>query len=168
MTRLRRTAAVVAGSALVVVAAGCQYHTELAAECVTYRTAQDLTGTIVTDIDAPLEVRPGQTFTITVNDVSVRGVSGTAEDPQYPNGVLSVTGPVSPAGDIAVGEDVLAGGTPLPNALTYTAAGSPGDTISIRVQQAQSFYGDFLFGDRYTCDGQGRQLAAIQVVGPDA
>ena len=48
------------------------------------------------------------------------------------------------------------------------ATGDPGDRITIGVQMAQSFYGDFLFGDRYTCGGQGRQVASIPIVAPSS
>jgi hypothetical protein len=165
----RRVSAVAASGALVLLAAGCQYHQELPAGCVSYRTGAEVDGTIVVDLDAPGRVRPGQTFTVTVRDVSVIGVTtGGEQGPQYPNGILSVAGAATPAGDVTVGEDVLAGGNPLPNTLTYTATGDPGDRITVGVQMAQSFYGDFLFGDRYTCGGQGRQVASIPVVAPSS
>jgi hypothetical protein len=168
MTRLRRTGVVLAGGALLFVADGCRVHTELAASCVSYPSNLESTGTIVVEVDAPPKVAPGETFTVTVDDLSVLGVGNGDSGPQFPNGVLSVTGPVAPSGDVAVGEDVLTGGTPLPNTLTYTVTGSPGDTIRIQIETAQSFYGDFLHGQRWTCDGQGRQLAVIQVADPTA
>jgi hypothetical protein len=166
---LRRVGAVVASGALVFLTAGCRYHAELPAACTSYRTGAEVDGTIVVDLDAPGKVTPGQAFTVTVRDVSVTGVSSGGEGgPQYPNGVLSVSGAAEPVGEVIVGEDVLSGGNPLPNTLSYTATGRPGDTITIGIQTAQSFYGDFLFGDRYTCDGQGRLVASIPVVAPVA
>jgi hypothetical protein len=163
----RRVGTVVASGALMLLTAGCRFHTELPAACVSYRTGAEIDGTIVVDLDAPGRVTPGQTFTITVQDVSVRGVTtGGEAGPQYPNGVLSVSGAVEPIGAVAVGEDVLSGGNPLPNTLTYRSTGHPGDTITVGIEMAQSFYGNFLFGDRYTCSGEGRLVASIPVVAP--
>jgi hypothetical protein len=167
MATLRQASAVLAGSALLMVAAGCRIQTEMTAPCVSYPGGLSSSGTIVIDIDVPLEVAPGETFTITARDVTVVGVSSDV-GPQFPNGILSVTGPVSPAGDVVVGEDVLTGGMPLPTTLTYTATGDPGDTIGINIQRAQAFYGNYLHGQRYTCEGQGRQVAAIAVVSETA
>lgn len=45
---------------------------------MSYRTGQSLTGTIVTDIDATPKVTPGQTFTITVENIWVWAVPGPA------------------------------------------------------------------------------------------
>ena len=166
MVTLRRGGAVLASGALLLAAAGCRIHTEFSSTCSSYPGDIESTGTVVVDIDVPLKVAPGETFTITARDITVVGISGEFGPPQFPNGILSATGPVAPAGDVAVGEDVLSGGTPLPNTLTYTASGDPGDTIIIRIELAQAFYGDFLHGHRYTCGGQDRQVAAIEVADP--
>jgi hypothetical protein len=164
--RTRATGAVAAAGTLLLVAAGCRTHTELAATCTSYRTGQASSASIISDIEAPARVVPGQTFTVTVEDLHVWGV-GSGTDARFPNGILTIGRPASPEGDVVVGEDVLSGGTPLPNTLTLTAHGTPGDTITVRVRQAQSYFSDILpGGDRITCDGGDRPVATIEVVAP--
>ena len=104
-------------------------------------------------------------FTFTIRVDSLTGYAGPPGGGVggLRTGTLSVGGPVSPAGDWAVGQGLF-GGTPFPNERTFTVTGDPGDTIVVAIESGSNFQGSFPAGILTTCDAGGVTLATIQVV----
>lgn len=92
------------------------------------------------DLEVPAKVAPGATFTTRVDDLHGYSQNDWGE-PAYPEGTLSVTGPMEPSARLHVGESALAGGEPLPKTLTFTATGEAGETMGIDVVEGSSLIG---------------------------
>ena len=154
--------AAVAGLSL----AGCRIDESIGATCSTSPpTPHSQFGTVDVSLDAPLSVVAGMSFAITVDHMTgYPGPPGQGGG-SFPSGVLSVTGAVSPAGDVAVGESLF-GGEPYPNVREFTATGEPGDVIVLAAVRGSSFQGSFPQGVLATCNAGGYVLAEIEVVAP--
>lgn len=169
--KLRRTTGgVLALVGLAVALSGCEVRAQLEADCTAYPDPWPLPGDgpgeVRVDLEVPASVAPGATFRVRVDDL--HGFSDTDWAPaEYREGVLSVTGPVEPSGRFHVGEGALAGGEPLPNTLTFTATGEPGESIAIDVVEGSSLIGGFLQGHLTTCTptGDGR-VASVPIKAP--
>lgn len=161
------------GAAALAVAAGvllpgCEVSTEVYAQCSTSPPApHQENGVIESTIDLPLEVAPGETFTITVRHIGAYSgpPGGSAWD--QPTGTISVTGPVTPSGTFSAGQDLF-GGTPFPVALTFQATGQPGETIRVAAVSGSGWQGTFPDLLRLSCSAVGdATIGHVGIVAPD-
>lgn len=148
--------------------AGCEVEKQFAAQCTTSppvpRQGQ---GFVDIDVEVPPKVTPGTTFEVRVDSMTgypfTQGGSGS-----YPNGVISVTGPVTPSGTVSVGRGLF-GGTPYPNTIELTVTGEPGDKIRIGAVRGSSFFGTIPNGFVATCSSggdNGAEVVLIPIVEP--
>jgi hypothetical protein len=130
--------------------AGCEVHFEGPAACVVSppQPHQDL-GWAEATLDIPVNVTPGQTFTVTVEQLRAFPGPPPQEPFELDSGTLAVTGPVTPSGNIPVGKSQT-GGSVYPNTLTFTATGQPGDTITFTMVDGSNSGGIVQFGVRCT------------------
>jgi hypothetical protein len=162
MTRSRTARAAFAAATLGLVAgglSGCEFSGGFGATCSTSPPVphQEF-GTVSAVIDMPWVLHPGETFTL-----EVRHMIGYGGPPpgggSLAGGVLSVTGGVSPSGNIGAGE-------PYPNRFEFEVTGQPGDSVRVGVVGGSSFQGTFPNGFFVSCNAHDQELARIQIVEP--
>lgn len=140
------------------VLAGCQIDAQYGANCTTSPPVPHQNfGVVDVSIDIPLYAAPGSTFVVTVFNMDAsNGSTG-----QFPSGVISVTGPVTPSGTIAVG-------SPYPNTLSFRATGEPGEVIHFNAESGFAIYGDFpTSGFGLDCDAGGPEIGTTTIKAPD-
>jgi hypothetical protein len=149
------------------VISGCNVSQTYGARCSTSPPVphQD-PGAISMDADAPAQVAPGETFTLTVNGIGVQGGAPGPSLPQAHRATFYVTGAVNPSGNMSVGS--ISSPAVWPHEVELTATGQPGETIEIGVVSASRIEGTFPNLGSITCDvGDGERLATLDIVGPD-
>lgn len=90
-------------------------------------------GVISASIDAPLSVKPGETFTVKVNSIGVQDANVTNPPPANAAG-LTLSGPSDPTGNVPLGS--LSAPPPWPTTTQVTVTGQPGQTIHVGVAGA--------------------------------
>jgi hypothetical protein len=126
-------------------------------------------GLISGDIDTPLQVHPGDTFTLTVNGIGVVLDTGQGSDPPPARtATITIAGGAQPSGDIHFGSGSTA--AVWPTSLPVTVTGQPGETIDIRVSQAERIFGPFPSPRSYDLNCQTApddgELVSIAIVAP--
>jgi hypothetical protein len=157
------TRAGIAAATLVLAAAGlsgCEFGGGFGATCSTSPPVphQEF-GTVSALIDMPWVLHPGETFTL-----EVRNMIGFGGPPPgggtMAGGTLSVTGGVSPSGNIGVG-------APYPDQFEFEVTGQPGDSVRVGVIGASSFQGTFPNGFFISCNAHDQELVRVQIVEPE-
>jgi hypothetical protein len=113
---------------------GCEVKDIYEAHCITtpFVAGQDH-GMIDVVADVPPEVNPGQTFTVTVNEIGVLG-SHTDNPPPARFATITLAGAVSPSGNITIGS--MNQPAVWPRQIQVTATGQVGQNIVISLYQA--------------------------------
>ena len=144
--------------------AGCEVSDIYEAHCVTtpFVAGQDH-GMIDAVADVPLEVNPGQTFTITVNEIGVQG-SHTDDPPPARFATITLAGAVSPSGNITLGS--MAQPAVWPRQIQVTATGAVGQNIVLSVYGADQHVTSPIT-HHLSCHALGdTTLATIKIVAP--
>lgn len=146
---------------------GCRVSQTYGADCTTSppEPHQEL-GAISMDIDVPLQVEPGQTFTLRVNGIGVQSGAPGPSLPEAHRAVFFVEGAVSPSGTQSVGS--ISQFAEWPHDVELTATGQPGGSIEIGVVSAGRTEGAFPNLRFLNCDvGDGEKLATVTIVAPE-
>jgi hypothetical protein len=165
MTVLRRAGAVVLTAVAATALSGCEVKKQYGAECTTSPPVPHQNfGSVEVDVEVSPWVHPGETFVVRVDDMI--GYPGPERQGSFPNGVISVTGPVTPSGTFSVGKGIW-GGTPYPNLLEFTVTGQPGEEILVGAESGSSFIGSFPDGFSATCWAGGAEIVTLPIVEAD-
>ncbi len=152
--------------------AACQVSAEYGPmQCVTSPAVPGSQfGFVDASADIPLSAAPGETFTITVTQLTA--FLQQPETGLFAHGGLLVEGPVMPNGLVEVGKEVSSTPEPsYPQTVTFTATGEPGDVIHIKVDFAQTSYlTDIPSIPVYTltCNPGDPELGTVTIKAPDA
>jgi hypothetical protein len=165
ITVLRRAGAVVLAAVAATLLSGCEVKKHYGAECTTSPPVPHQNfGSVEVDVEVSPWVHPGETFDVRVDDMI--GYPGPERQGSFPNGVISVTGPVTPSGTFSVGQGIW-GGTPYPNLLEFTVTGQPGEEIIIGAESGSSFIGTIPDGFSATCWAGGAEIVTLPIVEAD-
>jgi len=122
------------------------------------------------DADIPLYVAPGDTFSITVDQLTA--FIEDRDSGLFPHGALEIDGPASPNGLVKVGKEPSSDTSPsYPQTVTFTATGQPGDVIHVKVDFAQTSY---LTGIpsvpvyTLTCNPGDPEIGTVTIKAPDS
>jgi hypothetical protein len=165
MRTTRWAAAAAAAGFLSLTLAGCEVTGLYEAHCITTPTVPNQEhGMIDAVADVPLEVNPGQTFTLTVTSLGVEATH-TEDPPNARYGTITLSGGSSPTGTVALGS--MAQPAAWPVQIPVTATGSIGQKIVVSVTSADQFYSTPTGGYRLNCHALGdTTLASIPIVAP--
>jgi hypothetical protein len=149
---------------------GCEVQKQFGASCTTSPPVPHQNeGIVDVDVEVPPNVKPGDTFTVRIDNMV--GYPALAGPGQFPSGVISVTGPVTPSGNIGVGPGFF--GAPYPDTIELTVTGQPGEEIVLGAVWGSSFFGTFpTNGFQATCStiggGEGAEITRIPIVAPES
>jgi len=163
--RITKWAAPVGVAALLsITLAGCEVKDIYEAHCITtpFVSGQEH-GMIDVVADVPPEVNPGQSFTITVNEIGVLG-SHTDNPPPARFATITLAGAVSPSGNITIGS--MNQPAVWPRQIQVTATGQVGQNIVISVYQADQHLTSPI-SSHLSCHALGdTTLSTIPIVAP--
>jgi hypothetical protein len=141
----------------------CESHGTFAATCRAVPTGvSNPTGVVDASIDTPLPVHPGDTFTLTVNDVGSQ--DGQVTNPPTADAAsMHLTNATNPAGDNDVSIGSLSNPAVFPWTTTITVTGQVGRTIDISLVSAAQISG---LGAIICTPSTTATLVSINIVAP--